>query len=537
MRGDSRSRIRIVTRLKLHRTAPLAAIALVLAGCGGSPKTSPPTDKRTEPLESMFEAGPSLRADPAGTLDALRKLGVDRVKVFLPWDEIAPDPTARVKPAHFRAADPAAYPAANWSLNDTIVRDAEARGLGIDLTVGEPPPLWAAGRDAPKGIHPQWKPSPTEFGAFVRAVGTRYSGHYTPPGSSRPLPRVGFWSIWNEPNYGPDLKPQAIDHWQIEVSPMLYRGLLDAAWKALAATGHGHDTVLIGELAPRGIEAADGMVPLRFVRALYCVDSSFKQLRGVAATDRGCPATAAGSRAFPAQNPGLFHATGFADHPYPQGQTPPDFVTPNEPDYADFATLGNLAETLDRAQRAYGSATHFPIWSTEFGYKTDPPLALQASPRLAASLLNWSEYLSWRNPRLRSYDQYLLSDPPPTSTSLFVTGLEFAGGRPKATFFAYRMPLYLPKTSFASGQAIEVWGCVRPARFARLATHRPQRVRIQFRPAGRRRFATVATVALTDPYGYFDVEHTFAGAGAVRTAWSDPHGAEIFSRTVRLTTH
>jgi hypothetical protein len=538
MRRDSRSRVRIFTRLRAHRTAwPALLLAALLAGCGGSSGNTPLVHARTTPLESIFEAGPSLRADPAGTLDTLRKLGVDRVKVFLPWGDIAPDPTSRIPPPGFNAGDPAAYPAANWALYDTIIRNAKARGLGIDLTVGEPPPLWAAGPGAPRGIHPQWKPSPSDFDAFVRAVGTRYSGRYTPPGASAPLPRVAFWSIWNEPNYGPDLKPQAIDHWQIEVSPHVYRGLLDAAWTALHATGHGHDTILIGELAPRGVQAANGMVPLRFVRALYCVDASFKPLQGVAAAERGCPATTAGSKAFPQQNPALFHATGFADHPYPQGQTPPNFVTPGEPDYADFATLGALATTLDRVQAVYGSPTRFPIWSTEFGYKTDPPLALQASPAQAAALLNWSEYLTWRNPRLRSYDQYQLEDPPSSSTSKFVTGLEFAGGQPKATFYAYRMPLYLPQTSFPAGQAIEVWGSVRPARFAKLVSHRDQRVRIQFQRSGRRRFSTVATVTLTDPYGYFDVHRTFPGTGAVRLAWSYPHGPQIFSRTVAVVAH
>ena len=34
------------------------------------------------------------------------------------------------------------------------------------------------------------------------------------------------------------------------------------------------------------------------------------------------------------------------------------------------------------------------------------------SPALAASYLNWAEYLTWRDPRIRSYDQYLLIDPP-----------------------------------------------------------------------------------------------------------------------------
>ena len=57
--------------------------------------------------------------------------------------------------------------------------------------------------------------------------------------------------------------------------PHLYRGLVDAAWSAFAATGHGHDTILIGELAPagdsHGVVNFNNMPPLRFLRALYCV--------------------------------------------------------------------------------------------------------------------------------------------------------------------------------------------------------------------------------------------------------------------------
>ena len=178
---------------------------------------------------------------------------------------------------------------------------------------------------APGNRFQSWKPSAAEFGQFVHAVGTRYSGHYTPAGASTPLPRISFWSIWNEPNYGVDLSPQAIDQSRVEVSPRLYRGLVDAAWSAFAATGHRGDTILIGETAPRGITTGNspgnfsGMVPLRFIRALYCVDTSFTPLSGTAASERGCPPDGAGSRHFAAEHPGLFQASGFADHPYPQG--------------------------------------------------------------------------------------------------------------------------------------------------------------------------------------------------------------------------
>ena len=63
-----------------------------------------------------------------------------------------------------------------------------------------PAPIWATGPGtATRGNRcsaRRGSPRRSQFGQFVRAVGTRYSGHY------QGLPRVSFWSIWNEPNYG-----------------------------------------------------------------------------------------------------------------------------------------------------------------------------------------------------------------------------------------------------------------------------------------------------------------------------------------------
>ena len=489
----------------------------------------------------MFEAGLQLASDPARTLDTLRSLGVSRVKLFLPWSSVAPASTSRHMPA-FDATDPGAYPPGVWDRFDTVIRDAQARGIGVDLALSSPP-LWAAGPGDPGPVpHPHWKPSATAFGAFARAVGKRYSGSYTPAGAPRPLPRVSFWSIWNEPNYGSLLAPQAINH--IEVSPLLYRNLLDAAWTALRATGHGSDTILIGELAPRGQTLGnhpglfDGMVPLRFVRALYCVDGSFAPLRGQAATVRGCPADAAGSGRFRSDHPALFEATGFAIHPYPEGGLPPNQAVPDEPDFADLPALGNLERTLDRVVEAYGSSKRFPVYSTEFGYQTNPPekLLRTTTPTVAALYLNWAEYISWRDPRIASYDQFLLADPPTANASGgFATGLEFSDGRPKATYAAYRMPIFLPVTTIARGARAEIWGCVRPARFVMRDTQTPQRVLIQFQPRTGGAFRTLRTVTLTDPDGYFDVLQELPGSGTVRTAWTYPHGPQIVSRSVSVT--
>ena len=528
----------------LRRTgfgALAAACLSLLAACGSSsaPPLPPLHPDRVGP-ETIFTPASELNVDPVGTLDELQRLGVDTVHVYMHWADIAPDPSSTTKP-DFDATDPAAYPAAGWAPYDAIVQDTRARRMGLILDLVPPPPHWATGKGDPvPASEPQWRPSASEYGQFVRAVATRYSGHYVPPGASAPLPRVDFWSIWNEPNLGVELAPQAVPHSQVEVSGALYRGLVNAGWKALQATGHGHDTIMIGELGPAGATFGDApglfaaMAPLRFLRALYCVDSSYRPLRGAAARKRGCPTTAAGTKAFPAQNPGLFHASAFADHPYSFG-LPPNRGTPDEPDYTDLIEVPKLEHVLDTLQRVYGSDTRFPIYSTEYGFQTSPPGPPEGtvSPATAAYYLNWAEYLTWQDPRLRSYDQYLLQDGP---GGYFTTGLKFVNGTPKPTYAAFRMPLYLPVRSTSSGHPLEVWGGVRPAHNAQLATHKAQRVEIQFKPASASAFKTVRTVTLTDRYGYFDVLVKFPGSGngQVRTAWTYPNGPQVFSRTVDI---
>jgi hypothetical protein len=520
--------------------AALVVLLVVLTSSGGPPPLVLPTVTGPGP-ESILEEETLLHTDPAGTVALLKQLGVDRVRVYVDWQRLAPAVASRMRPAGFDGADPAAYPQASWAIYDTIVREIRAHGMQLDMLLSGPAPRWATGRGEPrKGLPGVWKPSARDYGQFVRAVATRYSGTYTPPGQTTPLPRVGFWSLWNEPNLGFQLAPQATDH-AIEVSPTSYRALLDAAWRALQQAGHGHDTIVIGELGPAGevVGAGPGnfnsMAPLRFLRALYCVDSSYRPLQGLAAEQRRCPTNAAGLARFPRAHPALFHASGYSIHPYSQS-LPPNVAAPDEPDFAQFAALPKLERVLDTLQRAYGSHRQFPLWSTEYGYQTSPPDPEPGSiaPALAAYYINWAEYLTWRNPRLRSYDQYLLHD---STTGYFATGLESDSGVPKPSLAAYRMPLYLPVTAASSGQRLEVWGCVRPADYARHAAGARQQVQIQFRRGSDGPFQTVRTVTITNAHGYFDIGQVFPSSGAVRTAWSYPSGQTIYSRVVNITLH
>ncbi len=518
--------------------AAVAALVIVLVSSGSSLPSPPMLHSRSVGPIAIFQADQQVDADPLSAFKTLRRLGVERVRVFVPWGAlpprpaIAPDAGSRTPPAGFNAADPGAYTAPGLALYDAIDRAAAATGVGTYFVLGPPPPLWASGRHGGRPL-PQWRPSARDFGQFVRMMGVRYSGNYVPPGATTPLPRVGFWGIWNEPNYGPDLAPQAVDGWSVEVSPALYRALLDSAWSALRASGHARDTILFGELAPRGVQASDGMTPLRFLRALYCVDGSFRPLAGTAARLRGCPPAGSGSHAFRTRHPALFEATGLAIHPYPQG-LPPNDITPDEPGYADLPAIPRLERTLDNLQRAYGSARKLPIYDTEFGYKTDPPFPGGVSPSAAAAYINWAEYISWRDPRIRSYDQYLLTDPPCQALACFATGLEYQSGKRKPSFTAYRVPVFMPVTEMRPGQSLEVWGCVRPAHYTELQTGRVQQVQIQLRTAGSSRYVTIATVPLRNRNGYFDVDQVFKAPGTVRLRWRSSRGGAIFSRTVTL---
>ena len=199
-----------------------------------------------------------------------------------------------------------------------------------------------------------------------------------------------------------------------------------------------------------------------------------------------------------------------------------------------FVSVQHLESTLDKAQAAYGVNQQMPIYSTEFGYQTKPPNPLAIDPTTAAYYLNWAEYISWLNPRLRSYDQYLMMDP---AKGNFPTGLKFSSGVPKPSYDAYLMPIYLPHTSAKPGQLLELWGGVRPAPYAATVTNRSQEVKIQLRTGTNGTFKTIRTVPITDPHGYFDVDVKFDAGGEVRLTWAFPHGPTIHSRTTSVSIH
>lgn len=504
-------------------------ISCALAAAALTATAAPASAARGQ--ESLFQDDSLLVFKPpssvAKTLDTLRYLGVDRIRVTVFWNLVAPHPTSRTRPRGFDATDPAAYGPVAWHPYDTIVRLAAARGIGVNFNPWGAVPAWAGRTTGYRPFAGHYYPNATEFGNFMTALGRRYDGKYLGD-DGHVLPRVFHWSLWNEPNGISFLAPTYQHHggsW-VEISAVIYRALVDAAWKGLKASHHvPGDTVLVGETAPKAKPdpaPSRSIRPLRFIRALYCVDGSLRPLRGTAARLRGCPRSNQ-ARAFPAAHPGLFAATGYAHHPY-QLLLPP--TTPAEPDSVASADIPRLTRTLDGIFRSYRSRRRLPIYDTEFGYESRPPSAFGIPLSTQAAYINEAEYMHYRNPRLYSFSQFLLADS--VSKQQFQTGLVQRSGRLKPAYGAYRTPIWVPNT-LARGGRVRVWGLFRPGRREGVRT-----ASIQFAPFGRP-FGTVATASAARGRGYVDRTIRIPRSGYVRLAWRDPASrSTAYSRGVAV---
>jgi hypothetical protein len=535
---------------------PLALLIVWLAPAGGA--VASPTQ------ESWFMDDDELARDSdqevEATMAMLSSLGVDRVRVSVFWNAVAPDPKSHARPAFGTggATDPAGYPPAGWDRYDRVVLATQRYGLAVHFTVTGPGPVWASSN--PDRDQPMLEPSPTDFRDFVTAVGRRYSGSYSdeqpqptpdpgglpilppaerppPPPPGAPLPRVSSWSIWNEPNQAGWLRPQ----WaagRLPVSPRLYRGLQDAGYEGLGRSGHASDTYLLAETAPRGGGRATPVTPMRpliFVRELYCVDRRLRPFRGRAAAARGCPTGRAGRARFPSDHPGLFKAMGYAHHPYAL-ELPPQ-VRDRARDQVTLATLDRLTRTLDGIFRRYRRRERLPIWLTEYGYQTNPPdNVIGVSWKRQADYLGRAENISYRNRRVRSLTQFLLIDDapntsvPPSSSrywgSTFQSGLVTREGKRKDAFFSYQRSFDITPRLTRRGGRLRVFGQLRPARNGSAVT-----ITVEFRRRGSRGFKPVRTVTTRSQRNYLVAHVRARSSGWWRLSFSNPAGGAPLTST------
>lgn len=494
----------------------LLVVLLTLLACASTAHAAP-TQEATFQDDDLLVYGTPDKV--AATLDELKRLGVDRVRISVFWAVVAHGA---------RPADPAdheQYSPGAWDRYDTVLRLAHERGIGVNFNVTTPAPPWATGTPEREDLKDTHEPNPAELGLFVRALGTRYDGAHGPA-------RVDYWSIMNEPNQPGWLTPQwrkRGDGW-IEAAPRIYRDLVRTAWSSLVETGHGEDTILVGELAPKGLKDVRGETraidALRFIRRLYCLDDNLQVLTGVLAEAHGCP-TADPIAAFPAQNPGLFAMTGWSHHPYEllfapdRRQTWPDWVT--------TANLGDLQSVLRRIRARYNQPSlEVPLYLTEFGYQSNPPDRVAVTLAQQARYINHAEYIAYRRRDVRTLSQFLMLDDGPPIDGNFQTGLRFIDGRAKPAYRAYSMPIHVPRPRLPRGRRLRVWGGARPAE----AGARPL-IDVQFRRRGTKRWRRIARARGTAARGYVNLALRAPGNGLVRLSWNGRTSRSVAVRVVR----
>jgi hypothetical protein len=444
---------------------------------------------------SMFEDHPLLVRSGVDareqTLDEIKALGADTLRIEVKWAEVAPDPGLRSRPT-FDATDPAAYP--GFFPYDDLVTRAVAKGFRVMLTLAPDAPRWATAG----GRGGNYNVSPTEFASFARAVGRRYSGSFAG------LPAIGYWSIWNEPNHIFFIKPRS-------QAPRVYRRLVERGVPALRATARPGAKIFVGELAPVGT-ATKVLGPLRFLQQWLCLDKRFKRLRGRVARALGCVSFR------------KVKANGFAHHPY----GPTGAVYQNK-DIINIASIRRLSSALDKSARAGRIGRGLPIYNTEFGFQTNPPDPyVSTTPARQAELLNEKEEFSYRYPRLRSYSQYLLGDDPSRSgpSALrwagFQTGLRFAGGGVKPAYDAYKLPI----TVHRRGRGVRLWGRVRPGPGTRY---------VQLQRKSGSSFVNDGSPIATDSAGYFTATRPLRSSYRFEGFGGSPGSSPSlgFSRTAR----
>jgi hypothetical protein len=464
---------------------------------------------------SIFEDDQTLVLSSATirerTLDDLATLGVDTVHSVVFWNKVAPAPLSTHRPGGFDGSNPAAYPPALWDRYDGLVRGAQARGMDLLLSPSSPMPAWASQCHASLTVRKVCRPNPTQFKRFVQALGTRYSGTYHDEDEGGGvLPRVSRWSVWNEPNQGGWLQPQATRRGA--VAPALYRQLVRAAILGLRESGHGSDEILFGETAPIGRRSGPASSrptpPGTFLRDALCLDS-----RGRALHSRSLDCSGGFAK---------IAVTGVAHHPYTRGGSQPPTSRGNR-DEITISSISRLKTILRQAGAKRRLPKRLPIQYTEFGFQTNPPDGLfGVSLNKQAAWINESDFIAWHDPSVRAVAQYEMRDE--ASLAAFQTGLRFLDGRLKPSWDAYRLPIWVARR----GSQLLVWGQLRAA-----ADGAVEQVDIQNAPTANGTFTSVKTVTVRSRKGFLNTKLPKRG-GVWRLAWTpSTGGGTIFSRVAR----
>lgn len=325
-------------------------------------------------------------------------------------------------------------PAYEWWGTDSAVEAATAHDLPVILTFQDAPP-WAEGNDRPEPtLAGSWKPKPAAVADFAAALARRYSGSFVDPARGpKPLPRVKYFQVWNEPNLQSHVQPQWVrrNGELRQYSAGHYRKMLNAAYGAINGVAQSN-VVLTAGTAPYGDPPGGRRTqPALFVRELLCLKRSLEP--------KGCPDPA--------------HFDVLAHHPYNLTHPPSDHAdNRDDVQVADVGRkIGKPLRAAERTGRAL-PAGRKQLWATEFGWESR-----QLSEATQARYLQEGAYRLWQQ-RVGTVTWFRIVDTAEIDAP--VTGFEQMGlyrrdGTRKLAQRAYRFMFVTERTG---SRKVRYWG-------------------------------------------------------------------------------
>lgn len=178
------------------------------------------------------------QADIVATFDQMQSLGVNTVRVLVPWGDVYKVPPG--DPLEF-------FFPPDWSKVDFIVNEAAARNMSV-LGVLNATPYWG-GQDGNGCLGCYGAaPDPQKFAAFAALAAQRFGD------------KVSAYEVWNEPNY--------VASWGPEIDPVAYTELLKQAYTAIKGANP-DATVVAGVLGTVTTFGGITMDARDFVETMY----------------------------------------------------------------------------------------------------------------------------------------------------------------------------------------------------------------------------------------------------------------------------
>jgi hypothetical protein len=393
----------------------------------------------TRGLVTGFEDGDqfqsSVSADRTLWLGRAADAGAGVVRLAVIWPAISAGPT--------RPADPTNPGSTSYDFSsvDGAVRDAQARGLKVLLSVNGAPD-YAEEPGRPSNVQTfSWKPIPSDVADFMQAVAARYSGNFDPDGAGAEpqLPAAQAIEVWNEVNSSDWITPQY--EGKNAVGPERYRQMLNASYKAIKAV-NSNMVVLAGATEPYGDKPGGARVqPVLFWQQLLCVHpKKGKKGKKTLVRTNGCTAPS-----FDVLSHHPIDNTGSG--PLRSGPKPGDASTPD---------LGRIVTVLRGAEKAKTVQGRHPVWVTEFWWDSKPPNPVGAPLQTQARYIEQSLYLFWKAGASTAINfQIEDSTTRPDVHAGYQAGVYFNDGRPKPSLTAFRFPFV---TERVSKSTLRAWG-------------------------------------------------------------------------------